>query len=230
MLLNLASANERLRVSTHELSPLNLDVIRIEAVVGSDLIPDLRLIENAAVAGCWHSHQKAYNFIVDNKLSGALVVEDDILILNHQKIFKYLQDFEQYNLELIQFGFISPHPISKFEYLFQNLEHFLIRIIFNFKWIVPSAITNRIKRFSYWRHLPKDLVPNSFLAGTHCYFISNAGALKLLNKNIPTLVPADGFLRNAVELKFLEGARLTKSLAKQRASVSSITGNYNRER
>ena len=230
LLINLSKDVDRLSCSLDELNDLNLDIVRIEGTLGNNLDRNVELINDLGVAGCWHSHIAAYQYMVDHDLDTALIVEDDIEIVNKEHFLNELTRFTQKKMDLIQLGFISPHPISKFEYLYQNVEHILLTFLRTVVKLTGKRWFRNIKRINSQVELNFDFVPRSFLGGTHCYLIGNEGARKLLGKNIPVLVPADGFLRNLIELGYLDGGRSFTSLAGQRASLSTITGVRNRKR
>ena len=230
LIINLAKDVERFRLANFEVSRLPTKIVRIDAINGANLSADSVKIHNPSVAACWLSHQKAYSYIIDQGLTGALIVEDDIGLKNSNAVAKWLPKFASSGFEVIQIGFITPHPIAKFELIFQNFEDTLLKIISRTERYLPKQITRSIQRLEDYRNLSSDLVPGQFLAGTHCYYISVSGAVKLMNLNVPVIIPADGFLKNAISSKLLLGARTRKSLAYQRATISTITGLANRKR
>ena len=227
LIINMAKDLERYVLSSNELAKISSNLIRIDAVSGRALAENQILIENPSVVACWLSHQKAYQYIVENNLSGALVVEDDVQLINHSRFSAQLSKIDILSLDILQLGFIAPHPIAKFELFYQNLEHSLIRILIAFEKVFPKKFLNAIVRVDLNRNSGWNLISSELLGGSHCYYISNSGAKKMINLNIPVVVPVDGFLKNAVSTKLLIGARTRRSLASQRASVSTITGRKN---
>jgi GR25 family glycosyltransferase involved in LPS biosynthesis len=229
LLINLEADSDRLTESLLELSKLECEVVRIDAVVGENLDEPFRVIDSAGVVGCWHSHQAAYEYILSNNLPGAIVVEDDVMIRNPGKFMHTLTKILSAKLDIVQLGFIAPHPISRFEATFQNLEHILFTIIEGCS-LLTNVFRPRINRLEKYANLPPDYIPDEFLSGTHCYYVSATGAEKLRGKNIPVMIPADGYIRNLVKLNYLNGGRVVHSLANQRAMLSTITGRRNKVR
>lgn len=230
LIINMAEDLERYILSSNELAKISSNLIRVDAVSGRALADNQILIENASVVACWLSHQKAYQYIVENNLSGALVVEDDVQLINSSQFSAQLSKIDILSLDILQLGFIAPHPIAKFELFYQNLEHSLIRILISFEKVIPKNFLKSIVRVDLNRESGWNLISNELLGGSHCYYISNSGAKKMINLNIPVVVPVDGFLKNAVSSKLLIGARTRRSLASQRASISTITGRKNKTR
>ncbi len=217
---------ERLSDSLRELSKIDCEVVRIEGVIGDNLDDEFKLIASSGVVGCWHSHQAAYAYMLQNDLSCAVVVEDDVMIPNATNFMRALANAQSSNLDIAQIGFIAPHPIARFELIYQNFEHFLISIMKK-NTFLANRFGYKISRLVRYEHFPSIFVPDEFLSGTHCYFISNQGARKLSGMNIPVMVPADGYLRNLIKLGYLNGGRVVHSLARQRALTSTITGTRN---
>ena len=69
----------------------------------------------------------------------------------------------------------------------------------------------------------KFLIPNEFVAGTHCYLVNRKGAQKLISVNNPVIIAPDGLIQGMVRSSAIEGARAITSAAGQQNSISSIT-------
>ncbi|WP_052691765.1 glycosyltransferase family 25 protein [Teredinibacter purpureus] len=88
-LINLDKSEDRLRLCTKALNDINVKFERISAVYGGDLteqeIAHFGTTEkhsyhktlNAGEIGCYLSHRKAWELIVDRQLDFALILEDD---------------------------------------------------------------------------------------------------------------------------------------------------------
>lgn len=94
--INLARSTERLANSQRQLAAHGLNFERIDAIDGATLTPAQRAINyspslnkqkyhyplSAGQIGCYLSHRKAWQTIVDRQLDYAIVLEDDFILKN----------------------------------------------------------------------------------------------------------------------------------------------------
>ncbi len=107
--INLARSTKRLIQTTERLSAVNLTFKRIDAIDGNNLTdkqkylhynPQLNkqkyhyALSNGQI-GCYLSHRKAWQKIVDEKLKYAIVLEDDFYI--DEPIHDAIKNIEQLN-------------------------------------------------------------------------------------------------------------------------------------
>lgn len=225
-LINLESASERLAASIQELQKIELPVFRVDAVAASNLQSDSFQVGNPRVAACWFSHVKALEIFLATQEDFGLIVEDDISIKNVEYFNKILLAAKEANLEVVQIGFIKPGLVPIFEVFFQKMEYKLLRFISAVAlrniWL-PRRL-RKIERLGKLSGAPfRFLIPNEFVAGTHCYLVNRVGAKKLISVNKPVILPSDGLIQGMVRSSAISGARAIKSAAGQRKTISSIT-------
>ncbi|ASM52276.1 glycosyl transferase, family 25 [Pseudoalteromonas espejiana DSM 9414] len=107
--INLARSTKRLKQTTERLSAVNLTFKRIDAIDGNNLTVKQKYLHYSSQInkqkyhyalsngqiGCYLSHRKAWQKIVDEKLKYAIVLEDDFYI--DESIHDAIKNIEQLN-------------------------------------------------------------------------------------------------------------------------------------
>lgn len=165
-LINLDRQPERLRFMQRQLSELGITPIRVSAVNGRN--PEEQRRSYAAPyaqlspgeIGCFESHRRLWKKIVDQGISGALIVEDDVILASD---FAKL-DFDGHDVDIVK------------------IDAGIGRL----SWYGTS-----VKPLNSQRSLRR-LLGTEFSTG--CYFITAAGARKLLARSHNYIDPVDRFM------------------------------------
>lgn len=202
-LINLDRQPGRLRFMQQQLSALGVTPIRISAINGRD--PNERLRSCAAFyaqlspgeVGCFESHRRLWQRIVDEGIPAAFVIEDDVILASD---FAEL-DFPDMDVDLIKIdvhiGSLSWYgTVSK-----------------------PATKTRSLRR----------LLGTEFSTG--CYFITAAGARKLLARSRRYIDPVDRFMFDQTSRAFwaMKVWKLVPAAARQQQDVSVTTSPLDEE-
>lgn len=174
--LNLDRSKARWEVAHNQMQAAGLSVERLPAVDGRALARDELLKESTRLAtflqprgviGCYLSHKKFWQLVVDRGYSRAIIFEDDVRLVDDfkQKLVKNLDALAQTNeqFDVIMLGAIGRvHPEGK--------DGIGVRIFTAY-----MGGTRPLKRIS------DSLVQPRKPAGTHAYMVSQEGARKLLS-------------------------------------------------
>jgi len=158
--INMKKSKKRLKKINQMLNKLNIPFNRIEAVDGTKLTKNdiknnctlySQLFSPLSLIGCFLSHKKAWQTMIDNNDKYAIIMEDDCKLINTFK-----NDLKTILDELI------PHNPD-----FVYLGHILI---------LP-----RLQQYIDTSNFKYSYKPSQeYMVGFHCYIISNNCAKKLL--------------------------------------------------
>lgn len=176
LVISLERIKERRNYILEHSKEHGLDFVLIDAVDGT-LLPDTEIVQMLDVdelkkydwilkkgeIGCVLSHRKAYQYIIDNNLKSALIIEDDVVL--PANINEIIRDIDHSLLEnevvLLYYGSFKPCRLST---VGKTDLHTNASLVY------PIELT---------------------LSTTVAYIISNTAAKNMLNTNKPILVPAD---------------------------------------
>lgn len=217
-LINLDRQLERLSSATLELAMVDLSHVRVSAVDMFDLVLNEEDLVTSGVRACWLSHLKVLQLIAEGKEPRALVLEDDIEILDKKGILKVLSSPDLNSWDLIQIGFITPGVLNKLTRRFRNIEHDFFKVIHFVSLHSPLAqkiLGNRL-RVRLAGRVPSGFVGDDFLPGTHAYLISQQMAKSVLSLNSPQFLSADDFYSALSHMRSFKCIRLKKSYIGQK--------------
>eukprot|EP00981_Chlorochromonas_danica_P009633 scaffold2798_cov160-Ochromonas_danica.AAC.2 len=173
--LNLDRAQERWERVKEEVVKQGLEVTRLPAVDGKNLPSSTlakettmlaRMFQPKGVLGCYLSHRKFWQLVVDSNLTEAIVFEDDIQLVDNfrEKLLENLRDLNRSEkFDVILLGAIGRvHPDGKDSYSSRIFSSYI-------------GGNRHLKRISASLYEP--IRP----AGTHAYMVSREGAQKLLS-------------------------------------------------
>lgn len=168
-LINLEQHKQRRAFMEAQFAALGLPLVRIDAALGAD--PKVRA--NAAVAsyaaltdgevGCFESHRRFWQSVVDQNLPGAVVIEDDVVVAS---------DFDEL---VFPDDVLADADVIKIDQGVRNVGQYGTRK-------VALSETRSLIR----------LLGTEFSTG--CYFVTNAGARKLLTLSKSYFLPVDRFM------------------------------------
>lgn len=195
--INLAKRKDRLKKIEDAFAKFSFDNYKIiEAVDGNNLTPeDLQKSYNEKTAnrifrkltigeiGCALSHQKIYDLVLENNLSGALIIEDDFVI--SENFINYIKQPEI--ITDVDCLILSCHSSNKYKYP-QKYNYQIMNATPNGRFYFTKE-TISYNGFVY-RKFDEQSYKNDFIHGTMCYYISNKGCQKF-KINYPVIVPAD---------------------------------------
>jgi GR25 family glycosyltransferase involved in LPS biosynthesis len=216
-LINLDRQPERLSSAKDELSRIGVTPERINAVDMLDESMSHSDYVTNGVRACWLSHLKVLEQISRGNEPIAMIVEDDLRILNTNRIKAFLGDDTLHGWDLVQFGFITPGFLNKLIRLFRNFEHSFFWTIF----FISSHFSFRTQLLSRLRvrhsgGTPRSFVPDDFLPGTHAYAISREMATAVLSLNSPQFLSADDFYMALAHMRTFKVIRSRRSLIGQK--------------
>ena len=224
--ISLPNATNRLSLISGHLDLLGLKFDVVRGYVPEDLnTPKISNITPTTDA-VWHSHRACAKLVADN-YNPALILEDDAgLRVNKDGLLKMLEDMEEYDLDLIQVGFLTLNIFDGISILARNLYSFFIRntIFANFFWIFGLKEVQRSKRQFWRKKIPPQYVVNDIRYGGQAYFISPRFASVVLELNSPTFLSVDDFFVSLSKMKSFRMVRLKHSKARQIGNLSSFSG------
>jgi GR25 family glycosyltransferase involved in LPS biosynthesis len=235
--INLDSREDRNVFFLNQFRSSVIDPVRISAASPS--------AENVNIAspgqsGCWSSHQKAYNLLIESGDSHALIFEDDAKV--SLKFLKTLENLKNLNLDgidLFQLGYLKDsNKLTVDSGKVDCMYRWKLIIFDQFRSIITKSKKLGYKNLSRfdnqtvllrfeneWKEKMRKKIPlvyNSFEAGTHCYIISNTLAKSLVNFNCkPVLLAADLLLIEVANSRFFKCLRVSKSLSNQKSALGS---------
>ena len=176
--LNLDRSQDRWDKTSETMSEAGLDVQRLPAVDGRQLSEEELRKESTRIAtflqprgviGCYLSHKKFWNMVVDNDLDAAIVFEDDVELVDgfKEKLESNLlklraEEPEDQEFDVILLGAIGRvHPQAKDAIGSLFFSHYI-------------GGKRPLKLINDYRYQPRRP------AGTHAYMVSKKGAQKLL--------------------------------------------------
>lgn len=215
-------STERLKSITSQLNNLNLDFTRFDAIVGKNLSKKTlndkctffcRYFYTYGMIGCFLSHQKIWENIIEKDEKVVMVLEDDcILDLNFKIHLKDTLD-ELYTIDpdwdiLYTGSFGAAEYSGKYD-LMGHIVKFILPNIKNEKNIKGKHV----------------YIPEAPL-GTHCYIVSNKGARKLRKYLDKVDYHVDASILNFS--KYLKIYASKNKLGKQASSAdnSTLTQNF----
>jgi len=235
--INLDSREDRNVFFLNQFRSSVIDPVRISAASPS--------AENVNIAspgqsGCWNSHQKAYNLLIESGDSHALIFEDDAKVsLKFLKTLENLKNLSLHGIDLFQLGYLKDNnkltvDSGKIDFMYRW------KLIFSAQFRSTITKTNNLKNKNHsryddqskvlrfgkeWEAIIRKKVPlvyDSFEAGTHCYIISNTLAKVLIGFNRePILIAADLLLIEVANSKIFNCLRVSKSLSNQESVLGS---------
>lgn len=220
LVINLDKDTERWEKCQKELEKAELQAIRIPGIYGPDM-SDTEYKKNTTCTcyyfctrkevGCWLSHRKCWQYIVDNNIESALILEDDCIFDQdfQKKLKQYSKDIPE-NWDMILLGMLlectkqTCGPLSKFANQARKI-------------LTGQRDENKYISENVYK-------PNSF-QGAHGYIVSRKCAEKLLS----LLYLADGGVDIAIarQLQYIKCYAVTPSIIRQDASIASSTQSVN---
>jgi glycosyl transferase family 25 len=175
LIINLEKDKKRLENITQNCKDRNLDAIRIEAINGREISDNFKRVNSThfcynfctpGMMGCWLSHRKCWQYIVDNNIDNCLILEDDA---------EFVEDFNE-KMNIIESNIPEDYDILLLGHACtcssENCTKLQQVLDFLKKKQTNSNITKeKINKYIYR--------PDVF-TGTHGYIISNKGARKCL--------------------------------------------------
>ena len=122
------------------------------------------------MVGCWLSHMKCWQYIVDNNLDRALVLEDDaVFVEDYQEKMDEIEPTFPDNFDMVFLGNLSSNDAERND----NIQS-LVSLMYKHIFFLPGK----------YEKINSNLYKTNMVIGTQGYIISNKGAkqcLKILN-------------------------------------------------
>lgn len=187
------------------------------------------------VAGCWLGHILAYNKMIENCNSFALIVEDDAIIPKNfaAKLSQIVENLSDLGIDAIQIGFVDVSRWSHFtRILLDNLwkiEVMSLSLVANLKLPFLDKLLSsrvRVKRSLLTQKVTQGvglgwLRPDDFKPGTHAYVVSKEFAKILKLSNNPIFFSADQLLISLSKMCTFSMWRCTINYSKQNYRFNS---------
>lgn len=229
-LINLIGRTDRYHTSKKELSKIQLDFERIDAISTNSILLKSPQFVSLGVEACWESHKLCYESLLNSDEEYALICEDDIEILNANLVLKTIRWAIENKVDIVQIGFLVHGLKNRFLYIHGTLEMIFFKVLYLATTSLPwahSKITLRLRVASYGK-TPVTYIPDSFFPGTHCYLISRNAARKILLLNNPQFLSADEFFISLSGMRAFSIFRNRKSAVGQNKSEPSIQDRFAR--
>lgn len=220
LVINLDRDKERWESVQKQCEKISTNPIRIPAVYGAKLSDNERREQTthfcynfctASMIGCWLSHKKCWEYIVENNIDRCLILEDDAIFIDDfsSKLEKVMKDVPS-DWDVLLLGTVlscSPNNCGMLSKIADFLKSLYIRPS-----ISKEKITDNIYR------------PSVF-TGTQAYLITKEGAIKLLK----LLSLADGHVDIGIASKSqnIKLYSTSPSLVIQNAKASKTTQHNN---
>jgi GR25 family glycosyltransferase involved in LPS biosynthesis len=182
-IINLKSRQDRYLQITENLKEYPIfDIYRIDAIHGKSLNyknTDIqftglsRYFSTPSMVGCFLSHKKVWQKIVDDNLDYALVLEDDCQFVNDfdQKVIGILDELnkKKINWDLVYLGYFNLNDKEKYMTFTILKELTKVFLLLNGATLLKNYYYNLEKVHTY-----------DYPLGAHCYLITNSTARYLL--------------------------------------------------
>lgn len=225
-LINLKSRSDRLKHAISEASKIAKAVLLIQAIDGSLVTErDGGLLTNSQQA-CFDSHKLAFQEFLLTSYSYALILEDDILILDRDKIRSALSSKEILNFDLIQFGYLKMGIRHRLDLVLTHIENWFFAFCSKVLNLLPINSKRYVSRLRFRRQIGNlpGFIQGDIRSGAHCYLISRKLAQFILEINPPYYLPIDSLFGVLQYTDKFKVSRSIRSLAGQSGSPSSIKG------
>lgn len=215
--INLEQDFYRLESTSQELMRNNLEFTRINAVAKESIVENSPYVTGGVMA-CWESHRKTLRAFLATEANFALVIEDDIKVVNDISFQESVETFTNSNFDVIQLGFLKPGLRNKIDITLYNMETRVFRYLAKFVGLnkrIKASLDGRM-RIKIAKKTPKGWVADRFEAGTHCYIISRKAAESALNLNQPQFLSADDFFGAFAKMRHHKFIRPYRSIVDQK--------------
>jgi len=225
LVINLPNATDRLSLISAHLDLLGLKFEVVRGYVPADLkTPKISNITPTTDA-VWHSHRACAKLVADS-YKPALILEDDAALgVKKNDLLKMLEDMEEFDLDLIQVGFLTLNIFDGISILARNIYNFFVRntLFVNFFRLFGLREVERSKRQFWRKKIPSQYVVNDIRYGGQAYIISPRFASAVLELNSPTFLSIDEFFVSLSKMKSFRMVRLKHSKARQIGNLSSFS-------
>lgn len=205
LVINLEKSRDRWNMMTHELASQNLKVVRINAIdsrivdINGHPVSDVcKAYCPKGVIGAGLSHMKAWQYVVDNNLSEALIMEDDVYFkgVDLKAEIDKRRPFIPDDADIVLLGnFFSSYWLQMMLVPFQGYREYKV-----------------INQYVYQ--------PMNF-GGFFCYYVTNRGARNLLKYVKEVSFHIDLVVSKSLEIKYYEFTD-TLAFTDSKACQSSI--------
>ena len=217
LVINLDSQIDRWESCLAQARIFELNLIRIPAVTPAQLSWTSPHYVTVGVRAVWESHMECMRYLLKTKATHVLILEDDFKILNFKRLSNSLQNSKVLAYDLVQFGFLKPGLDTKVKILIANIETGLFRLI---ALLAQSRIFSRKEiqsrlRVKEAREMPRGFTADDFQPGAHCYLVSRAMAMAVLELNNPQFLCIDDFFTAFSQMRSFKSIRSRKSIVDQ---------------
>jgi GR25 family glycosyltransferase involved in LPS biosynthesis len=176
----------------------------------------------------WLSHQKCLNAAALRDTPTLILEDDAILDFDISQIEKLSLQMTQYELDLIQVGFLRINLAEALSIQLRNWYGFFTRnaLAADFFKLFGFKEVGRARGQNWRSSLPKNFIVNDVRFGAHCYLVTPKFANRILKLNNPAFLPADDFYVALCRAKSFKMIRLRKSLSRQDSSPSSFSKRF----
>ncbi|MGB3298915.1 MAG: glycosyltransferase family 25 protein [Phormidesmis sp.] len=185
-------------------------------------MPSQRDLRSAEV-GCALSHVRIYEKIIQDKIESALILEDDIDLVE-SSVWVLSEATKLSKWDLIYFGVRNNHLPESLA--FKVKRHLYYSVM---RYLRPSLRSSQFSATELSRIFPR-IVSRGLLRagchhGAHAYAVTRNCAAKLIEENFPVRLPADLVLNELIVQGKLESYMFTTDLFTPRPEAGSTIGN-----
>lgn len=216
--INLDSRVDRKQHIESELISMNIEWNRISAITPSQLTEIQRQSDiNLLALACTRSHIKALENFLATDYQFALILEDDFHWIR-------MPDAELIQ-KIVEFDLVSTGSIAR-EHSKDHFVEFVNNILWRFRRLFPS-LGIKLQRWIYDFDFTKEksetsTILGNFGAGTHGYFISKSGAIKIKSILENNYYPIDQMFNMPLIDRVIKVGRVYPPIGNQIPSYSDI--------
>jgi GR25 family glycosyltransferase involved in LPS biosynthesis len=215
--INVDSEHARWDSCRNEADKNGLNLIKVPAILFSDLPDGTNAFVTQGVQAVWLSHMRVLEIFLRTDSNHCVILEDDFHIPNLSKFKERTHSIVLKDWDLIQLGFLTPGMDDLLKQLIANIESSVFSLISKFASSFPNisrSLSTRL-RVREASVLPRGFVTRDFQPGGHCYIVSRNLALGVLKLNNPTFLCVDDFYMALSRMRSFRAIRIRKSLVSQ---------------
>lgn len=179
------------------------------------------------VAAIWESHKKAMKEFLTSNENYAIILEDDFEIEDERAISVALSQFDLFDADFIQLGYLITGIDTRLDQLIKNYEYVFFRITAR---IIKACKKNSTfldrMRLKETLKFPSNLVPYQVLPGAHAYVISRKFAEFVLSQVDTQIFATDNLFMALAPMRTFKMLRLRTSAVKQRQVPTTISERF----
>jgi GR25 family glycosyltransferase involved in LPS biosynthesis len=225
-IINLADRHDRKKHCDSQIIQNKLNASYVGAVSAESITLNDPTFLSPPQKACWESHMIALEMLFKSVESYGLILEDDFVFLDLNRLNRLLSTIDFSDWDIIQIGFLATGFLERISISLKNIEalFFLgISILVSRNNKLQTLFGSRL-RVSRSKNLNFNFIADDLRAGAHAYIISKDTAARILHSvKDQQVLTIDGFFISTNWTRPFRSIRIKRSLVAQIDSRSSIT-------